>query len=281
MNLLLVMSFLRTQHWAVHVPITVFIAHPHMDYLMAIMLPVIFCQQAFLFAVNDYFDREVDAKDPDKVNRNVISSGALSLKNARIMLALTIIIPVFLCSFLGLIPFIVNIIWLIIAAFYTAPPIRFKKRVGFDLLIHGITVFSFPYLFALIVTEDYTTYKIIVGIMFICISIFSQIIQEARDYETDLLIESNSVITLGLPISLGLMLILLTISIVLASFLIITHQANIFLAICSTICLCWIYDILLTLRSGKLTEVAFNCFDGLFRKGGLCSIPIIIVWLLS
>ena len=87
MDFFLLMRFLRTQHWVFHVPITVFVAHPHFDFLMALILPIVFCQQAFLFAVNDYFDRDIDARDPNKKDRNVISAGLLPLRQARIILA--------------------------------------------------------------------------------------------------------------------------------------------------------------------------------------------------
>ncbi len=277
----LLVRLFRIQHWTLPMMVTTFLAYPHMDYLMAIVLPIVFCQQAFLFASNDYFDREIDAKSPHKIHRNVISSGRISLVQARIILAILVAVAVVLSSMIGTVAFVVNLVWLLLAALYTAPPIRFKKRIGFDLAVHGITVLSFPFVFAMIASNTYTARNLTISAILILISIFAQLLQEFRDYTTDSLVERNSVIAMGLEKSYAALLATLVMALVLSSFLVLTHRISALFSIVSALCVCWMYDVLRTWRSGNLTEVNVNTFSHILRKTAVCSIPVLFFWILS
>ena len=273
------MRFFRTQHWTFHILLGVFLAYSRMDYLMSLILPVVFCQQAFLFASNDYFDREIDAQDPKKRNRNVLSSGELSLKKARSVLGILVFASVALSACMGIIPFLVNSGWLILAAFYTAPPIRFKKRVGFDLLVHGITVLSFPFLFAMVASGSYTVRNGFIGVVLVCISLLAQVLQEVRDFETDSLIERNTVIALGLQRSFGIILVILFVPLILSSFLVVTGRISVVFSIVGSLCLCWMYDLHRTWRTGRLTEININAFGDILRRTAVCMVPVVLAWI--
>lgn len=271
----------RVQHWTLPMLVTTFLAYPRMDFLMALILPIVFCQQAFLFASNDYFDREIDAKDPDKKDRNIISSGVLSLGRARLVLAILVAVPAILSSLIGSIPFAVNAAWLVLAALYTAPPVRFKKRVGFDLLVHGVTVLSFPFVFAMVASNSYTTRNIAISAILVLISVFAQLLQEFRDYRTDSLIERNSVIAMGLETGSVALTATLVAALALSSYLVLTHKVSALFSIVSALCLCWIYDVLRTWRSGDLTRVNANTFGHILRKTAVCLVPVVFFWVFT
>ena len=67
------------------------------DFFMApdlyLAIIIVFCAQIFLFASNDYFDRDVDALDPKKKKRNPVCDGRITVKGVRALLVATAIIP--------------------------------------------------------------------------------------------------------------------------------------------------------------------------------------------
>ena len=67
------------------------------DFLMApdlyLAIVIVFGVQIFLFASNDYFDRDVDALDPKKKKRNPVCDGRITVKGVRVLLLATAIIP--------------------------------------------------------------------------------------------------------------------------------------------------------------------------------------------
>jgi 4-hydroxybenzoate polyprenyltransferase len=162
-----------------------------------IALLIVFSAQIFLFASNDYFDRDVDALDPKKKMRNPVCDGRVTLPGVRALLIVSGIIPLVAAIYFGIWAFVYTAFAMFIFYFYTAPPLRFKNKVGLDVLSHGVFVNTFPYFFCLIALNDFS-----IGTMFLLSAIMmrstmAQMLQEIRDYEIDRQVEKNTVVVLG------------------------------------------------------------------------------------
>jgi len=181
-----------------------------MDFLTSfdlyIALIVVFGAQIFLFASNDYFDRDVDALDPKKKRRNPVCDGRVTIKGVRALLVATTILPLAGSLYFyfdptystpSLWPFIFTAFTLFVYYYYTAPPLRFKNKVVLDVLSHGTLINTFPYLFCLIALKDFTTGTIFLLAVFMMRSTMAQILQEVRDYEVDKKVEKNTVVVIG------------------------------------------------------------------------------------
>lgn len=148
------------------------------------------------FAINDYFDRDVDVNDRSKAQNNffVYNSNKLGLTILCTLFLFLLVIAVSY-AFKGLFVYFIAIIafWT-----YSAKPFRFKNRPGIDLLIHGTFIETYPYFVTLYLLNfevksiDYLMMSIL------CLnSMINQIGQQLRDYDVDLLRETNFTIKIG------------------------------------------------------------------------------------
>ncbi|MBU4071754.1 MAG: UbiA family prenyltransferase [Candidatus Thermoplasmatota archaeon] len=169
-----------------------------------IALIVVFSAQIFLFASNDYFDRHVDALDTHKKKRNPVCSGAVTLPGVRVLLIVSGILPLIASTYFGMWAFVYTAFAMFVFYFYTAPPLRFKNKVGLDVLSHGIFVNTFPYFFCLVALNDFTVGTTFLLTVVMMRSTMAQLFQEIRDYEVDKQVERNTVVILGQRRSLWL-----------------------------------------------------------------------------
>lgn len=161
----------------------------------------------FGFAINDYFDRTADAQDQHKAARNFFVTHAVPAPLI-ILVALALLSAALLIlaqsGMRGIVIFITGCaaMWA-----YSAPPLRFKSRAGFDLLMHILFVETFPYLsmlFLLNVTWLPVDYALL--IFFGLGSLAAQLEQQVRDYDVDRAAgETNFTIRVGRPLSAGLL----------------------------------------------------------------------------
>jgi len=160
-------------------------------------LIVVFAAQIFLFASNDYFDRRIDALDEKKSLRNPICNGRVNTKEVWALLIATAIISLVVSLFFNLFAFLFTAFALFVFYFYTAEPLRFKNKVGADVLSHGIFINTFPYFFCLIALWNFSSGTVFLLAVLIMRSVIAQLLQEIRDYEVDKKVERNTVIILG------------------------------------------------------------------------------------
>ena len=160
-------------------------------------LIVVFAAQIFLFASNDYFDRHIDALDEKKNLRNPICNGRVTTKEVWALLIATAIISLVVSLFFSLFAFLFTAFALFVFYFYTAEPLRFKNKVGADVLSHGIFINTFPYFFCLIALWNFSSGAVFLLAVLIMRSAIAQLLQEIRDYEVDKKVERNTVVTLG------------------------------------------------------------------------------------
>lgn len=165
------------------------------DWLLVLGLPMIYWLG---FALNDYYDTDYDADDPNKAQGNYfLQSG----KSKQFLWIAAILIA--LVTGVGLLRYGWTTLWIIIPSAsvmfaYSAPPLRLKSRPGFDLLTHALFVQTYPYGVSLILSGlsaqpvDYAVLTIL-----FCSSLTAQLEQQSRDYNVDLANDYNFTILVG------------------------------------------------------------------------------------
>lgn len=184
----------------------------------------VFSAQIFLFASNDYFDRNVDALDPKKRVRNPVSDGRVTMSGVRMLLIVTGIIPLCSSLYFGIHAFAFTAVTLVVFFYYTAPPPRLKNKVFFDVLSHGLLINTFPYFFCLVALKDFNTGTTFLLFAIMIRSTIAQMLQEIRDYHIDKQVEKNSVVVLGQKRALWVVFTLFLILMAITSTLLISHE---------------------------------------------------------
>jgi len=162
-----------------------------------IALIVVFMAQIFLFASNDYFDRNIDALDKNKRMRNPVCNGSVTPKAVKVLLVITGIIPMVGAFYFNFQTVLFTAFSLVVFFYYTAEPLRIKKRVGLDVLAHGMLINTFPYFFCLMALPEFSIGALFLLFALMMRSAMAQILQEVRDYDTDRKVEKNTAVVLG------------------------------------------------------------------------------------
>lgn len=150
------------------------------------------------FAVNNYFDSELDSKDPEKSKRNFFVDNNLSRRTALIILFLIFAYFTYTALQFGIKGLIAMISLSSIIWAYSAKPFHFKTRIGWDLLIHALFVQTTPYLITLWLLNLHPFAFDYLMLFILAISSTSgQIAGQLRDYEVDKLTHETTVIKLG------------------------------------------------------------------------------------
>lgn len=166
--------------------IAVLMFHQQIDLESLSLVAAITTGYWFGFAVNDYFDAEIDQKTPEKAKRNFFAS----VQHGQfVFIGMVVLAVIFLGAVLmhyqlkGLIAFVVGlfVIWA-----YSAPPLRLKVRPGLDLLTHILFVETYPcFLILWLLGLNWA----LLDYMFVSVlalsSFAAQIEQQLRDYEVD------------------------------------------------------------------------------------------------
>ena len=158
---------------------------------------IVFSAQMFLFASNNYYDRHVDALDERKRKRNPICTGKVTTVEVWALLLSTVVISLAVSLVFNFLTFLFTACALFVFYFYTAEPIRFKRRVGLDVLSHAIFINTFPFLSAMLALWDFHFEALFLLFVLVFRSATAQILQEIRDYDVDKKVERNTVIVIG------------------------------------------------------------------------------------
>ena len=175
---------------------------------------------SFFFALNDFFDFELDSLN--KNTRNALVKGILSKKSMFALMMVTGLAGIVLTYFINLYVFALVVLTFFSVYLYSGMPFRFKGKPFVDLLTHSLPGYFLVMVgFLTFAAFDFKIiYYSLVGFLFfvvICIA------QEMRDYETDKKAGlRTTVITLGLEKSMMLMKALSIAAYVLTAYILIT-----------------------------------------------------------
>ncbi len=119
-----------------------------MTALLTMTVPI----NLFIYAVNDYFDAVTDAKNPKKSQLEYRAN----IREYRLLgfalVGLVATLPIFTAAHWSVL--LLCALWLILIITYNVPPLRYKARPGFDLLL----AFNYPLL-------GITSYTMVAGQM--------------------------------------------------------------------------------------------------------------------
>lgn len=141
---------------------------------------------AFAFMINDVEDAADDALNPAKINRNPVSAGLLSRREANIASYATALIAAVIYATLSPAAFGVGVISLIVGWIYSWGPVRLKSKPVVDLLSHVMMLAGFQFLTGYLAFSNVLANNWLFPFIFVvCISGYGELYNELRDYEGD------------------------------------------------------------------------------------------------
>jgi 4-hydroxybenzoate polyprenyltransferase len=141
----------------------------------------------FAFMINDVEDAADDALNPAKVNRNPVSAKILSPRAAYLASYAVAAITVVMYALLGVIPFIIGLISVLVGFLYSWRRVRIKSMPFIDLIIHCMMLAGFQFLPAYFAFTSTLNDKWLWPFLaVISISMYGELFNELRDLEGDL-----------------------------------------------------------------------------------------------
>ncbi|MBX3014184.1 MAG: UbiA family prenyltransferase [Caldilineaceae bacterium] len=138
------------------------------------------------FVLNDYFDAPFDQATPQKARYNFFvqqpqQGRALLRLLVPVNLGITWAFLQYGWRGLGILLLCFGIMWA-----YSAPPLRIKGRPGWDLLIHGLFVETFPYWVCLYLPGiSWEIFDYVLLSFLLLASLTAQLEQQLRDFDMD------------------------------------------------------------------------------------------------
>jgi len=140
---------------------------------------------AYSFAINNCFDIDTDAQNPQKHRKNPIASGELSFKagvSSSLLIALTGLVFAY---FTNPIMFAIYLTMLGLSTFYSIPP-RLKSKPIVDIMSHGLFFGALPFLFGAYLDGMLSKPEITMSVALALYSFAMGIRNQLEDYESDL-----------------------------------------------------------------------------------------------
>ncbi len=165
---------------------------------------IFFFATGYAFAVNNYFDAEIDKKHKEKVKLgiNPLANNIINKKNVLrllIFLALTPLILSIMISFNG---FILVFLSLFISTLYSMSRIRLKERPGLDIISHGLMFGFFPFLAGVVLAGGtFDILMILIALLFFIMLINGLLMHQIIDYHYDFRHTNNFTLKIGREIS--------------------------------------------------------------------------------
>jgi hypothetical protein len=138
------------------------------------------------YAVNDHFDADDDACDPDKARTNYFVWYPMSNRAFGLVLLGVLAAVVAVLAHWGIAGIAVLVAYLVVMWTYSSPPLRLKHVPGVDLLLHAAFALTYPYVVPLLLLDvDVSTLDLVIIAMLAVVSLGGQLEQQLRDIDTD------------------------------------------------------------------------------------------------
>jgi 4-hydroxybenzoate polyprenyltransferase len=185
------------------------------DWRLVVALLANWTAVGFAFMINDIEDAPDDALSNEKVNRNPVSAGLITPKAANGFTYSVAVLSAALFALLGLWPFILGVITLILGFLYSHRLVRLKTIAFFDIVSHCLMLAGLQFLSGYFAYTNTFNEKWFWPFTFVVtISIYGELYNEIRDLEGDQAAQlRHTAIVLGDKISHILMLTVLAIGI--------------------------------------------------------------------
>jgi len=176
---------------------------------------IYFCATAYGFAINNFFDVEIDKKHRGKIksNKNPLAQNLVTKRGSIILLGILLLIPVILSICLSITGFIFLLLSIFSSTLYSVKYIRLKERPGLDIISYGFGFCFFPFLAGVSLSGGVLIFPIIiVGILLMILSFQGLLFHQIVDYYDDLDNTSNLTLRIGREKSFILVFFLILIS---------------------------------------------------------------------
>jgi 4-hydroxybenzoate polyprenyltransferase len=155
------------------------------------------CITSAVFVQNQYFDKELDKKNPQK-NMLPLATGEVSSKTSLVILAILCGLGFSTLAFFNLYLIPIFLVYFVLCSLYSTPILHLKGKPGLDIIVAGIGSGVFPFIFGLLAANQLSLDIFLPSVArsyqytFLCIlplflfQVASQIFQEIRDFEADM-----------------------------------------------------------------------------------------------
>ena len=149
------------------------------------LLPLMFIYVSTAYLANNIYDAKGDYFNQRKRERNPISVGCLSPREATIVLVILIALGLTSIIFLNFLQFTVYIVGLFLALAYSVPPLRLKEKPPLDLISHAFFFGIIPFLtgFLMNFTVSHPDPMLLASIAIY--SMFLELRNEVEDFHPD------------------------------------------------------------------------------------------------
>jgi hypothetical protein len=138
------------------------------------------------YAVNDHFDADDDAHDPDKARTNYFVWYPMSNRAFGLLLLGVLAAVVLVLAHWGVAGIAVLVAYLVAMWTYSSPPFRLKHVPGVDLVLHAAFALTYPYVIPLLLIDvDVSTLDVVIVALLAVVSLGGQLEQQLRDLDTD------------------------------------------------------------------------------------------------
>lgn len=177
------------------------------DIKILVLVAFAISAEIFTLVVNDLFDAELDALNPE--TRNPLARGEISKRVTVIIGLIFLTSSVFLLFFLPLRSMVLGIAGLILGFTYSWG-VRAKLKPFLDLIYHGV-LNTFPFVMGYTLYGSFDETCLLISFGIFIVGAVPEIIQEIRDHDVDRFFGKTTVVMLGkrksLTLCLGLMLV--------------------------------------------------------------------------
>jgi len=158
---------------------------------------VFVCITSAVFVQNQYFDKEIDKKNPQK-NMLPLATGEVSSKTSLVIMTILCGLGFSTLGFFN--PYLIPIFlaYFALCSVYSTPILHLKGKPILDIIVAGIGSGVFPFIFGLLAANQLSLDILLPSVAksyqytFLCIlplflfQVASQIFQEIRDFEADM-----------------------------------------------------------------------------------------------
>jgi len=158
---------------------------------------VFVCITSAVFVQNQYFDKEIDKKNPQK-NMLPLATGEVSSKTSLVIMTILCGLGFSILGFFN--PYLIPIflVYFALCSVYSTPILHLKGKPILDIIVAGIGSGVFPFIFGVLAANQLSLDILLPSVArsyqytFLCIlplflfQVASQIFQEIRDFEADM-----------------------------------------------------------------------------------------------
>jgi 4-hydroxybenzoate polyprenyltransferase len=155
------------------------------DLRLLIVLAANILVVGFAFMYNDVEDAPDDALDARKALRNPISAGMISPRTGKLACGVVAVLLMALYALLGLLPFLLGGLCLVLAFLYSWRVARLKAVPVADLISHSLSLAGLQFLCAYFTYDQGKPYSWLFFLFVVLFSVYGELNNEMRDIVVD------------------------------------------------------------------------------------------------